>query len=139
MHETAFPTRLRALRTARGQSQTALSADIGFAQTTISQWEAGEYEPALLALTKLSEHFNCTTDFLCGRTDQPEQLPEGKWLIDQQLYDRVNAGEVGAVDADTSFGCPIPAGARIVDSGTYHRMLRELRAALAAPKRKNPR
>ena len=61
---------IKKLRTEYGYSQKDLAALLNVAQNTISNWENGTREPDNKTLIKLSEIFNCTTDYLLGRTNQ---------------------------------------------------------------------
>lgn len=68
---------IKKLRTEYGYSQKDLAALLNVAQNTISNWENGTREPDNKTLIKLSEIFNCTTDYLLGRTNiQNPYIPE---------------------------------------------------------------
>ena len=93
--------------------------------------ESGKSQPTLATIASCARALGCTADYLCGLTDYPDALPEGRWLVDHRLYERCIAGDM-PTDPNEALGVPIPAGARIVDSATFHRMSQEVRA----PKRK---
>jgi len=50
-------------------SQFELAEKLGVSQQTISKYEKGLREPDNATLVKLSEIFNCSIDYLLGRTD----------------------------------------------------------------------
>ena len=60
---------LRVLREAKNFTQVKVSMDIGVSQELVSQWELGKSMPNPPALIKLADYFNCSVDFLLGRTD----------------------------------------------------------------------
>jgi len=64
--------RLRELREEKGISQKELGKLFNVAQNTISNWENGTREPDTKTLVKLAELFECSVDYLVGRTDDPE-------------------------------------------------------------------
>lgn len=63
--------RLRELREEKGISQKELGKLFNVAQNTISNWENGTREPDTKTLVKLAELFECSVDYLVGRTDDP--------------------------------------------------------------------
>lgn len=65
------------LRKELNMSQAELAEKLGVSQQTISKYERGTREPDNKTLIKLSEIFNCTTDYLLGRTNiQNPYIPE---------------------------------------------------------------
>lgn len=50
-------------------TQSQLAKLIGVHQSMIVRWESGECEPTVSNLFKLSEVFNCSADYLIGKTD----------------------------------------------------------------------
>lgn len=60
---------LEKLRKEAGMSQLELAEKLGVSQQTISKYEKGVREPDNATLVKLSEIFNCSTDYLLGRTN----------------------------------------------------------------------
>ena len=63
----AFGETFRAWRCARGLSQDQLAAELGVAQTTVSNWERGAM-PAGRRLGRIAVFFGCSTvlEFLRG-------------------------------------------------------------------------
>ena len=76
-----FAKRLRKLRQNAHVTQQRLSEAIGVGQSTIATYEKGGIEPTGEVLAKLADYFQCTTDYLLGRTSKPQyesrtELPE---------------------------------------------------------------
>jgi len=46
--------------------------DTGIPKSVIYYWVTGERKPASEHLTKLADYLDCSTDYLLGRTDNPE-------------------------------------------------------------------
>ncbi len=61
-------TRLRELRNQRGLLQKEIAAHLGISQQGVARWEKGQTEPDLETVKKLAEYFNCTTDYLLGKS-----------------------------------------------------------------------
>lgn len=49
-----------------------LSQDTGITQGMISYWKSGERMPSAENLITLADYFECSVDYLLGRTDNPE-------------------------------------------------------------------
>ena len=64
-----FPTRLRQLREEKDISQESLGKIISLDKSTISLYETGKREPGYSIITKLAEFFDCSIDYLLGRSD----------------------------------------------------------------------
>jgi len=60
---------LAKLRKEAGMSQLELAEKLGVSQQTVSKYERGIREPDNATLVKLSEIFNCSIDYLLGRTN----------------------------------------------------------------------
>lgn len=65
---------LRILREKKHLTQVRLSIDIEVSQELISQYEIGKTKPTIENLFKLADYFNCSIDYLLGRTDTPQTL-----------------------------------------------------------------
>ena len=61
--------RLKELRNEKHISQVELAKQTGLSKSAIARWELGLTEPTATALTKLSEYYGVTVDFLLGLTD----------------------------------------------------------------------
>ena len=67
-----FSERIRELRRKNGMTQEALGKIIGVGQDSISIYEKGKHYPAVRNLMILADYFGVSTDYLLGRTDNPE-------------------------------------------------------------------
>ena len=63
--------RLRKARELRGLSAAYVAKQINRAGATISLWESGKRTPGIEDLKKLCSIYDCTMDFLAGRSDDP--------------------------------------------------------------------
>lgn len=67
---------LRKIREKKNITQTKLSVDIEVSQELISHYETGKSKPNIETLIKLTEYFNCSTDFLLERTNNPATVKD---------------------------------------------------------------
>lgn len=67
-----FSERLKAARERRGLSQSELASRSGLQPSAISHFETGNRSPSFENLKKLSDALNVTTDYLLGRSEQPD-------------------------------------------------------------------
>jgi len=65
----SFKERLKELREEAGISMQQLANAIGVSNAAVCKWENGIAEPKVCYLIRLADYFNCTADFLIGRTD----------------------------------------------------------------------
>lgn len=66
-----FSKRIERLREKEKITQKDLAVKLGIARTTYSGYENGAREPDLETLKKIADYFEVSTDFLVGRTDDP--------------------------------------------------------------------
>ena len=64
-----YGKRIKELREERGLSLMALAKAIGVSDTAICKWENQLAEPKLSYIVRLADFFNCSADFLTGRSD----------------------------------------------------------------------
>ena len=64
--------RIKELREEKKLSQDEVARAIGTNQRNIGRWEKGENEPTSGFVLKLADFFQCSVDYLLGRTDNPE-------------------------------------------------------------------
>lgn len=69
-----FPNRLRALRNDRSWTQADLASKINVSPKTIGAWERGTREPPIETITKLSDIFDVSADYLLGKTTQKNTI-----------------------------------------------------------------
>lgn len=64
-----FANRIKKLRYERDLTQVELGELVDKTRGTIGHWETKNREPNLTSLIKLSNVFNCSIDYLLGKTD----------------------------------------------------------------------
>lgn len=84
--------RLREVRKSANMSQQQLATTLGVTQATLSGWENEKYEIDNCSLDKCATLFNVSTDYLLGRTDEPnvKSLDEQLEGIDFALWGEVH-------------------------------------------------
>lgn len=60
--------RLKALRVEKQWTQAALAQKLRTTQQTIARYETGEREPDFATINRMCDLFNCTADYLLGRS-----------------------------------------------------------------------
>ena len=69
-----FPERLKEIRESKGLTMVDLSRRMGsISQSALSHYEAGTRKPGLEILMELAYFFNCSMDYLAGKTDNKNQ------------------------------------------------------------------
>lgn len=69
-----FSERLKELRESKGLTMVDLSRKMGsISQSALSNYEAGTRKPGLEILMELAYFFNCSMDYLAGKTDYKNQ------------------------------------------------------------------
>lgn len=63
---------LKALREKSGESMSKTAESIGIPKGTYASYEYGKREPNIDMISKISEHFGVTTDYLLGRESASE-------------------------------------------------------------------
>lgn len=63
---------LKALREKSGESMSKTAESIGIPKGTYASYEYGKREPNIDMISKISEHFGVTTDYLLGREPKQE-------------------------------------------------------------------
>ena len=80
--------RLAYLRKKKGITLKEMSRDLGsIKEASLSRYEHGRREPKLDTLVKIANYFDCSVDYLLGRTDQKNNIEKSKsinfyWLED---------------------------------------------------------
>ena len=64
-----FPTRLKELREEKGLLSKDFAKIMNVEPATITNWEKGNRFPKDDVLIKIADYFDCSTDYLLGRTD----------------------------------------------------------------------
>ena len=68
---TNFASRARELRNAKKLTQKQMASEIGVSEILWRKYEAGDRAPTLEGLIAIADYFDVSTDFLLGRTDNP--------------------------------------------------------------------
>lgn len=64
-----FSKRLKELRTEKNISQEELAKLLDVSRTSVTNYELGRNEASAQVLNRLSEIFNCSIDYLLGKSD----------------------------------------------------------------------
>ena len=65
-----FAKRLRKLRREADLTQTQLAEALGATRGMIASYETGGKQPRLNILMKIADYFDCSIDYLVGKTDE---------------------------------------------------------------------
>jgi transcriptional regulator with XRE-family HTH domain len=89
---TIFPERLKAARDLRGFNQDQLAERSGLQSSAISHFETGNRKPSFDNLRRLADALGVSTDYLLGRTGDPEghAAPNDPLYRDVQRLNRKN-------------------------------------------------
>ena len=68
-NKNVFHERLTELMIEKGVNTVSLAAAIGVSDETVRRWKNGERDILLSQLVKLADYFQCSLDFLTGRSD----------------------------------------------------------------------
>ena len=71
-----FSSRLKAIRTKKRVYQREVAEALGISVRAYQTYEAGEYEPSIANLIALADYFQVSTDYLLGRTDEPDDTKD---------------------------------------------------------------
>ena len=85
-----FSERLRQTRIESGMSQKQLSEKLFVSQQSVAKWEMDKSTPNPDMLSKLSEIFGVSVDYLLGNTDEPRTLDQQLEGIDFALFGEVH-------------------------------------------------
>jgi len=66
--------RVKQLREEKGLKQTELALMLEISQGTLSNWERGVHDPDNETLGQLAQIFDCSVDYLLGRSDMQQPL-----------------------------------------------------------------
>lgn len=83
-------SRIKELRKEKSLSQEKLAKKLGVSRSTVSMWEIEQSEPDIQALIKLSSVFDCSLDYLTGKSNIKKELSENRESItadEQKLLD----------------------------------------------------
>lgn len=69
MYTDVVKNRLKNLREEKGVIQKDLAAIFNLTRATIASYETGKSMPSIDVVLKYADYFNCSTDYILGRTD----------------------------------------------------------------------
>lgn len=75
---SVLSNRLRKLRTINKKKQKDVADYLGVSESAYGFYEQDKREPSNVTLDRLAKYFNTTTDYLLGRTDNPNLPSETK-------------------------------------------------------------
>lgn len=70
-----FSSIMKSLRESQNLSQEKLADILNVAQQTVGKWERGITVPRQPMLIKIAKYFHVSTDYILGRTDNPDASP----------------------------------------------------------------
>lgn len=93
-----FKEILKELRERRGITQEELANVLDIPASSIRRYESNNGEPRKERMNKIADYFNCSVDYLQGRTDNPEQilsepsrvLIDSLDLTDEEIMDKMD-------------------------------------------------
>lgn len=113
--------RLRKWRKKRGLTMAGLAAKINTSKGTISNYENGHSTPPNESLVALADALNVTTDYLLGRTNNPQALLE---THQRNFIDKLD------LDGDELLNMPVYSDGRELSTEEKKRAIRILRATV---------
>ena len=84
-----FTERLKSLRAEKNISQKKLAEELFVSQQTIAKWETDKSTPNPDTITKISDFFEVSTDYLLGKSDFRTHLDEELSQEEFALYGEV--------------------------------------------------
>lgn len=72
---TALVARIGELKNSRKIMQKQIAEGLNMPVRTYRRYENGEREPSVSTLAALADFFNVSTDYLLGRSNNPQRLP----------------------------------------------------------------
>ena len=67
-----FPERIIELKKEKQLLQKDIAESVGITVRNYQRYEKGEQQPTLPILVRLADYFDCSIDYLTGRTDKPK-------------------------------------------------------------------
>ncbi len=75
-----FPNVFKSLRMKSGLTQQQMADKLGLSRSTIGMYENGEREPSFEILENIADLFNVDMNYLIGKKESTEIIPEGYYL-----------------------------------------------------------
>jgi len=73
-----MPTNMKKARESAGMSQKQVAIEMKVSAPTVSDWEAGKIFPNAEKLSRLSNLYKCSSDYLLGLTNEPSRMEVGE-------------------------------------------------------------
>lgn len=70
MYTDVVKNRLKSLREEKGIIQKELAETLNLTRATIASYETGKSMPSIDVVLKYADYFECSTDYILGRTDE---------------------------------------------------------------------
>lgn len=106
-----FGERLALLRRKTGLSQYTLADKLGMSRGQLANYEQGQREPDFATVNQLAEFFDVTTDYLLGRTSNPNILrnpPESSKALDHESIQMYPVGPLKQIPIVAEIPCGQP-------------------------------
>ncbi len=87
-----FPIRLKELREEKGLLSKDFAKIMSVEPATITNWEKGNRFPKDDVLIKIADYFDCSTDYLLGRTDDKFSKVYSGMLHNQTIEIEIDKG-----------------------------------------------
>ena len=87
-----FPIRLKELREEKGLLSKDFAKTMSVEPATITNWEKGNRFPKDDVLIKIADYFDCSTDYLLGRTDDKLSKIYSGMLHNQTIEIEIDKG-----------------------------------------------
>lgn len=68
--------RLKGLRKKLDKNQELVADDLGISRASYSHYENNHVEPDIELITKMADYYKVTTDYLLGKSDNPNQTED---------------------------------------------------------------
>ena len=95
--------RIRELRKKRNMTQKELAKHLQIADSTLSYWEMGKYEPDNKALMKLSEFFKVPIDYILGGNFKKWDINTDGTLYPENYSSQLTSSETFVSEAITMY------------------------------------
>ncbi|MDA2525876.1 helix-turn-helix transcriptional regulator [Bacillus cereus] len=76
--------RLKSLRTERKLTQEQFATAVGITKASVSKFENGIKTPSRETIERIADYFNVTTDYLLGRSEDPELNEEENKIVSEE-------------------------------------------------------
>lgn len=82
-----------------GMTLKEFSEKVNISQSILSEWKNGNRKPSLSTIIKVADVFNCSVDYLIGRTNDPKSV-----YVGDEIYKYIRPGIPGILNVDINDG-----------------------------------